>query len=172
MPFCVTCGKLNAESAKFCTGCGAPVSTNAPRQIQAIPGNQGKKDKLRMLLGAAAFLIVSVAAYFLFFNKKKDNLIVQPESGMVQAVPGKYPDGSQRLLTYEDIRNLSQYNLRIMRNEIYARHGFIFQNTEMYNYFSSQSWYSARYNDISGMLSSIEKTNIVFIKKYEHDAVE
>ena len=54
-----------------------------------------------------------------------------------------------------------------MRNEIYARHGFIFQNTEMKNYFSTQPWYSPLNNDVNGILSVIEKKNIEFIKRYE-----
>ena len=54
-----------------------------------------------------------------------------------------------------------------MRNEIFARHGYIFKTQEMKSYFSLQSWYSAQYNDVTSMLSSIEKQNIEVIKKYE-----
>lgn len=80
---------------------------------------------------------------------------------------GKYPFTSQRLVTTSDISGKSKAELKIMRNEIFARHGYIFKTQEMKSYFSLQSWYSAQYNDVTSMLSSIEKQNIEVIKKYE-----
>ena len=54
-----------------------------------------------------------------------------------------------------------------MRNEIFARHGYIFELPEMKSYFAQQSWYHGQYNDVIRMLSAIEKQNIELIKKYE-----
>lgn len=54
-----------------------------------------------------------------------------------------------------------------MRNEIFARHGYIFKTDDMRQYFNSQNWYSPMYNEVSSSLSSIEKYNVEFIKKYE-----
>ena len=54
-----------------------------------------------------------------------------------------------------------------MRNEIFARHGYIFKTPEMKSYFSQQSWYHGQYNDVNSMLSAIEKQNIELIRKYE-----
>ena len=54
-----------------------------------------------------------------------------------------------------------------MRNEIYARHGLIFQNKKLKKYFDKQPWYKPRYNDVSNMLSETEKKNIAFLKKVE-----
>jgi hypothetical protein len=81
--------------------------------------------------------------------------------------PGSYPEASTRYLTYNDLKNKSRWQLKIMRNEIYARHGFIFQTREMKNYFNNQSWYNPVYNNVSHMLTSIEKSNIAYIKKFE-----
>jgi len=83
------------------------------------------------------------------------------------AVPGNYPQASERLLTNSDIAGLSKWQLKIMRNEIYARHGYIFKTDDMRSYFNQQSWYSPQYEDISTFLSKIEKANIEFIKKHE-----
>src|SRR3569832_1238736 len=40
--------------------------------------------------------------------------------------PGEFPEGSERLLTDRDVEFLSQWGLRVMMNEIYARHGMRF----------------------------------------------
>lgn len=47
-----------------------------------------------------------------------------------QTVPGKYPQASTRQLTTSDVDRLPLAELRIMRNEIYPRHGFIFKKKE------------------------------------------
>lgn len=79
---------------------------------------------------------------------------------------GRYPYTSTQKLTESDLEYLSSYDLRIMRNEIYARNGYIFDNDELRNYFSQQSWYQPyTYNPT---LNSIEQYNIMFIKNYEN----
>ena len=165
MSFCTKCGKQNLDTAKFCTSCGATLATIT---VTPFPSQVVSKNKnYWIVIGIVVILGLGVGAYFIFFNKKSEKVEVQPESKPIQTIPGSYPYASQRLLTDEDVRFLSQYNLRVMRNEIYARHGFIFQNTEMKNYFSTQPWYSPLYNDVNSMLTVIEKKNVDIIKKYE-----
>lgn len=77
------------------------------------------------------------------------------------------PYSSERLLTENDLYNKTSKELRIMRNEIYARHGYIFQSKDLREYFSSKPWYSEKYNDVSFLLTEIEERNILFIKKHE-----
>ena len=79
-------------------------------------------------------------------------------------VPGRFPEASTRLLTRRDLVNRSQWELRVMRNEIFARHGYIFKSAEMYSYFNRQQWYSPRYDDISGRLSDIEARNVKLLR--------
>ena len=170
MSFCTKCGKQNPDTAKFCTGCGATLTpiTATSEPSQPVPPQVVSKNKNNWIVIAIVVILgLGIGAYFVFFNKKSGKEEVQKETESNQTIPGSYPYASQRLLTDEDVRNLSQYNLRIMRNEIYARHGFIFQNTEMKNYFSTQPWYSPLNNDVNGILSVIEKKNIEFIKRYE-----
>jgi hypothetical protein len=83
------------------------------------------------------------------------------------AVPGKYPEGSSRLLTPEDVSGKSPWELKVMKNEIYARHGYIFKSSELRSYFESQPWYRPTSDDVSAMMSNIEKENAAFIKGYE-----
>lgn len=78
-----------------------------------------------------------------------------------------YPEASERYLEPQDVENLSLWELKIMRNEIFASYGYIFKTDDMRSYFSSQSWYSPGYDDVNSMLSKIERDNIEFIKRYE-----
>jgi len=80
---------------------------------------------------------------------------------------GLYPFASKALLKVSDLNSFTKQDLKIMRNEIYARHGYIFKTAEMKTYFSRQSWYKGQYDDVTSMFSSIEKQNIELIKKYE-----
>ena len=78
-----------------------------------------------------------------------------------------YEMTSSRVLTEKDIAGLSKEELRIIRNEIYARHGYIFKTDDMKAYFSKQSWYKACKSDVSAELSSIENQNVQFLKAHE-----
>ncbi len=81
--------------------------------------------------------------------------------------PGKYPQGSLRYLQRSDLAGLSKYELKIYRNEIYARHGYIFKSDDMVKYFFNLKWYKPTYADVTKMLSSIELRNIELIKSLE-----
>ncbi|KFN01359.1 YARHG domain-containing protein [Bacillus clarus] len=77
-----------------------------------------------------------------------------------------FPDSDIRKLTSADLRYLSKEQLKIARNEIYARHGYIFQTEDMQAYFSKQSWYREK-PYYTGALSDIEAYNVELIKSKE-----
>lgn len=88
---------------------------------------------------------------------------------------GDYPEASQRPLNAQDLSSKSKWELSIMRNEIFARHGYKFsQNKGITTYFESQDWYNS-ISKVSGnatyvfqnLLSDIEKANIELIGLYE-----
>ena len=74
---------------------------------------------------------------------------------------------TEYLLTDDDLKGLSKSELRIKRNEIFARHGYIFKSKDLQDYFSKQDWYTAKYEDVTDKLSNIEKQNVEILKKYE-----
>ncbi|HDR3490287.1 TcaA 3rd/4th domain-containing protein [Bacillus wiedmannii] len=77
-----------------------------------------------------------------------------------------FPDSDIRKLTSADLAYLSKEQLKIARNEIYARHGHMFQTKDMQAYFSKQSWY--RENPyFAGKLTDIESYNVELIKSRE-----
>ena len=61
----------------------------------------------------------------------------------------------------------SKPQLRLMRNEILARHGWKFQSKDLQEYFGRQSWYKPVADNNSIKLSIIEMTNIQLIKSDE-----
>lgn len=80
------------------------------------------------------------------------------------------PDSSTRYLGYEDVANLSKEELKLARNEIFARHGRIFNDPDLQSYFEAQPWYTGTIpaDDFSDdMLNDIERDNIALIRLYE-----
>ena len=74
---------------------------------------------------------------------------------------------SDRLATDIDVRGKTKEDLRIMRNTIFAMHGYIFHTKEMKDYFQHQNWYEPMKTDVSSELSSLEQKNIAFLKVKE-----
>ncbi|MBR2835831.1 MAG: YARHG domain-containing protein [Coriobacteriales bacterium] len=86
------------------------------------------------------------------------------------------PQSSSVLLTNADVSNLSRYQLYIARNEIYARHGYIFAQQDLRDYFAQKIWYQpsipADQFDDDTLLSYIEETNIGKILEYENGSAQ
>ena len=83
------------------------------------------------------------------------------------APPGRYPLSSERLLTDADLAGLSADELRLMRNEIFARHGHVFNDPALRAYFSAQSWYRPANGNDAVQLSAIEQANVAKIRAFE-----
>ena len=69
-----------------------------------------------------------------------------------------FADSDQRLLTDNDLRNFSKDDLRVARNEIYARRGRFFVDVKLAGYFAQFSWYRPRFVEVE--LSALETTNV------------
>ncbi|WP_297136358.1 YARHG domain-containing protein [Terrisporobacter sp.] len=81
-----------------------------------------------------------------------------------------FADSYCRYLTESDLVGLNEWELKVARNEIYARHGRLFKDTSLQNYFDSCYWYkgyisSENFNNDS--LNDYEIYNIKLIKSYE-----
>lgn len=70
-----------------------------------------------------------------------------------------------------DLGKLTDYELFLARNEIYARHGREFNSQELKDYFKEKSWYSPRYSpetfDAAVTLNQYEKKNAETILSLE-----
>ncbi len=77
------------------------------------------------------------------------------------------PASDDRLLVEADLIGLVAEDLRIARNEIYARHGYAFNSRDLQAHFSQYAWYRPIGKNVS--LSLVEQQNVSFIKSYEDD---
>lgn len=70
-------------------------------------------------------------------------------------------------LSYEDLKGFSKDELRLLRNAIFAKHGYIFKNDDLKNYFGQFTWYAPKYSDINDQLTPVEKKNVGVLKILE-----
>lgn len=100
-------------------------------------------------------------------NKTNVIIIKEREAPQAPAYNGSFvfPDSDCTYLTENQVASLSNYQLGIARNEIYARHGYIFSTQKYITYFNSQSWYSPITKNVT--LNSIEDYNVRLIKAEE-----
>ncbi|MEW6126189.1 MAG: YARHG domain-containing protein [Acidobacteriota bacterium] len=82
--------------------------------------------------------------------------------------PGDMAYFQNQALTEDLLKGLSLYELRILRNEIYARRGRQFRTFWIADYFYSQDWYKPMDDFGEPELSAIEKQNIATIVAYEN----
>ena len=82
-------------------------------------------------------------------------------------------NASKKLLTGKDIENMYKADLEVVRNAIYARHGYSFKNIRMRDLFDNYvPWYMPVSTDVSAYLTEVEKKNIALIKRYEQHATK
>jgi hypothetical protein len=80
------------------------------------------------------------------------------------------PYSGTRALADNDLRGLTKRELRLARNEIYARHGRVFQDKELQKYFDSKDWYKYLRKLQPGKeptLTKVERSNVELIQVYE-----
>lgn len=88
--------------------------------------------------------------------------------GKLEKPFGDYPEGSFVRLKMSEIIGLSKKNLKMMRNEIFARNGYIFKfGGEMDKHFKYKEWYKKLKKTKNPIFSKIEKYNIQLIKSAE-----
>jgi hypothetical protein len=79
-----------------------------------------------------------------------------------------FPDSDQRLLGDADLKGMPLVELRLARNEIFARRGRFFVDQTLAGYFSQFSWYHPRQVDVD--LSPLETTNVNTIELAERQS--
>ena len=78
------------------------------------------------------------------------------------------PNSDKILLAEKDLFDLSAYDIDVARNEIYARHGYIFKNENYSLFFSTKPWYKKNKNFKEALLNKIEKKNVEFLWTYSN----
>lgn len=100
----------------------------------------------------------------LLCNLTKDNID--------SAIPGRWPEGSARLLTRGYLAPYPTEALRLIRNEIYARHGHRFSDKALTEFYHSGGlWYGTALLNAQEplVLTEIEKLNVALIATMEKE---
>ena len=83
------------------------------------------------------------------------------------------PKSDKEKLTRADLEGLTKEQLRLARNEIYARHGMIFGVDDLDKYFATKSWYkpTISFNDFYDTveMSLVEEENVILIQQVEKE---
>lgn len=71
----------------------------------------------------------------------------------------------QQKISTQDLKNKSADELRLLVNEIYARHGYLFKESRYQDHFESLNWYKAGTDNSAIQLNPIEKQNIAYLQQ-------
>lgn len=107
--------------------------------------------------GCGLLLLIIIAAVFFLFTRSctdgrtdSTNHAEQVEDSAGETADASdaqnsgfvFPNSSTELIEQQEAENLSDRDLIYAINEIYARHGYIFQSTEIREYYEQFSWYT------------------------------
>lgn len=81
-------------------------------------------------------------------------------------------NASTDTLTEESLKNLRKLDLEIVRNSIFARHGYSFKKSSLRFFFESSEWYVPISNNVDKELTALEKQNIALLKRMEEYATD
>jgi len=162
------------------TGDGVPPVFNGPQQPTGVQPAPAKKSNAWIFIVLAVVLVagLGVGGFFIYqnFNKKTETINYDTsvnnensyyDNNAIDESEYKYEYLREREMTYADVEGKSAEELRLMRNYIFARRGYIFESEDLKEYFEQFSWYVPLYYDVTPRLSDIEKYNVNFIKEWE-----
>ena len=79
----------------------------------------------------------------------------------------KYPQVSKEYLEASSLASYSKDELKIMRNEIFAVHGYVFKSEPVKSHYSAMRWYKPQFENVDDLLNSFEKANVKIIRQVE-----
>ncbi|MBD2771575.1 protein kinase domain-containing protein [Iningainema tapete] len=132
------------------------------------PAEDNRRNRVLMGSAIAGGLIgASVIIGFVLTSSqqsKEQPVVIQTTSS------NNYSWLSQRTVTDADLEGKDGFELDVMRNSIFARHGRRFDNPGLQEYFNKQSWYRPIYSSRefpNNLLSELEMQNVQYILNYQ-----
>jgi YARHG domain-containing protein len=93
---------------------------------------------------------------------------IRRQQRKVAIAPGDMELFENKLIAEAMLRGLSLHELRLLRNEIYARHGRVFKTLWLQQYFGGQAWYDPNEDFKDEEVTGVDKTNVETIVAYEN----
>lgn len=140
--------------------------------------NQEKSEAVIGIAIIIALVVVGITSCFGRTDGKNTENVKQTASKTVES---EYiiPDSDKRYLDEDDVKNLSQDDIYYGVLEIGARHGVIFDDRAINQYFASKSWYKPQYTEdeftekMDQLLNKYEMRNMTYLGQlwtpYEDD---
>lgn len=178
--FCPQCGGAVDADARFCKHCAFDLSrTSYPPGATLVAGDSKRAAPKHTLLIVAVvcvcLLAVGLASAYLY---KRSRTATEATNNAATTAPA--PTMSERAKQVEekilrgetlsdaDIKGLTAYELRILRNVHFARYGRRYDRPGLGDYYSTRPWYQPNdsYND--SMITANDKANVNLILAAEN----
>ncbi|WP_297631122.1 YARHG domain-containing protein [uncultured Clostridium sp.] len=103
------------------------------------------------------------------FDKIDEHLMEEWDYSYVENDGFYFYDSDSRYLGRDELRNFTKEELALIRNEIYARHGYEFHQQPFKNYFNSKTWYrkNSYFKGTDNELNEYERANVKLIANLE-----
>ncbi|MFC3159904.1 YARHG domain-containing protein [Chryseobacterium arachidis] len=75
-------------------------------------------------------------------------------------------NASRQKLTEKDLKNLRKLDMEIIKNSVFARHGYSFKKATYRNFFEQTDWYIPVSNNVDKDLSPMEKDNVALLNRF------
>lgn len=75
-------------------------------------------------------------------------------------------NASKQKLTEKELKNLRKLDLEIIKNSVFARHGYSFKKDTYRNFFEQTDWYIPVSNNVDKDLSPLEKENVALLNRF------
>ena len=191
---CPNCGRNNKENEPFCSYCGAALvraktQKNVQKAVDAYvrkPRNTEEKNLLPaiiiiclcVLLVVVLILVIPKLIGMLNASESaaESTTATTPEAEDAFSSSNPYyecyrkyktyvlPGSDASYLTRENLKDLTDAELTIALQEIYARHGQSFSNPDLKAYFENRTWYKPSENPTA--LNTYEAANVILLDVY------
>ena len=189
---CSNCGRENKKEERFCPYCGSENKKTKKKNkwltgvmglivvciilgIVAGAMNSNKKEDAKKDTASntekatekqtTAASTKTAASTETASTKQTKNNTQDADDQQDETENSEYilPESDTRYVEQDEIDQLTKNEVRLAINEIYARHGRIFENSELREYFESKDWYDGTIEPEDfdeDVLNQYEKANV------------
>ncbi|WP_160138172.1 YARHG domain-containing protein [Chryseobacterium sp. c4a] len=75
-------------------------------------------------------------------------------------------NASKQKLSEKDLKNLRKLDMEIIKNSVFARHGYSFKKETYRDFFEQTDWYIPVSNNVDKDLSPMEKDNVALLNRF------
>lgn len=75
-------------------------------------------------------------------------------------------NASKQKLTEKELKNIRKLDMEIIKNSVFARHGYAFKKATYRNFFEQTDWYIPVSNNVDSQLSPMEKDNVALLNRF------